>query len=240
MMNNTPALFTPDFFMNPANLKPAVKFMKKKIQTSKPAVQDCKSFSDLLTQFKHKPATLLQIGACDLISFDNLYQHIKENQQYWTGIFVEPVPALFNELTENLAFMKNKTLVNKAITEQNQQYDIYIPEGKPAWLKGCPSLKITDAISKFDYKTQPIAGITFDKMIKDYTPALRNIDILQIDTEGWDFIIIQQIIPMFKPAIIKIEQRHLKPADKTKLKQFLTQHNYEFKRIGVDYICQHK
>lgn len=225
--------------MNTQTSKPKIKFS---IKPAKPAVNlgDCKSFSHLVQQFDDKPATLLQIGACDLISFDNLYQHIKKNKDCWNGIFVEPVPALFDELKQNLHFMTNKTVINKAITEKNQKYDIYIPAGKPAWLKGCPSLQLNDVITKFKYTAQPIDGITFDTMLKQYTPELKKIDILQIDTEGWDFIIIQQIIPMFKPKIIKIEQRHLKPADKTKLKKFLTQHNYEFKRIGLDYICQHK
>ena len=80
-------------------------------------------------------------------------------------------------------------------------------------------------ITKFDYTALPIDGITFDTMIKQYTPELKHIDILQIDTEGWDFEIIQQIIPKFKPAIIKIEQRHLIGSDKTKLKKL----EYEIK-----------
>ena len=200
-----------------------------------------KNFGQLLDKFNGRPATVLLVGACDLKSFDNdLYPHLVQNK-HWKGIFVEPVPALFESLVQNIEFLPNKLALNYAITESTQEYPIYIPSGKPKWLLGCPSLKMNPILEKFECEKKMIQGTNFDTLLTIIPDKFkRTIDILQIDTEGYDLIIIQQIIPRYLPKIIRVEQKHLIGADKTKLKKFLTLHNYDFKRVGLDYICQHK
>ena len=214
--------------------------IKKPAEPAKIDLSSIKSFNELLDQYHHKPAYVVQVGACDCISFDTMFSHLKTNPE-WAGVFIEPVPALFKMLVDNFNqhnITPNKIPINYAVAEQNQQYEMFIPTGKPKWLLGCPSMFNNDVVSKFTSTKQLVQGVHFDTIVRQQN--IQHIDILQIDTEGYDWIIIQQIIPAFKPSIIKIEQRHLKSADKTKLKKFLTQHNYDFKRIGVDYVCQHK
>jgi len=176
----------------------------------------------------------LEIGAFDGKSFDELYKYTHSNN--WTGIFVEPIPEYFQQLQLNFKNIENKLFENSAITEENREYKIKrINNKKNKWAKGCNTLTNNDHTVKYGYKEQTINGITFQTLVKKYD--IKKIDVLQIDTEGYDLIILKQIIPMFKPKFIKVEQRHLKHSDKVKMKQLLTNHGYKYKRIGLDYIC---
>ena len=182
----------------------------------------------------NKDIFFLEIGALDGKSFDGLYKYTHSNN--WTGIFVEPIPKYFQQLQLNFKNIENKLFENSAITEENREYKIkLINNKKNKWAKGSSTLTNNDNTIKYGYTEQTINGITFDTLVKKYN--IKKIDVLQIDTEGYDLIVLEQIIPRFKPKFIKVEQRHLKRSDKVKMKQLLTKHNYKYKRIGLDYIC---
>tara|TARA_R110001592_G_scaffold176803_1_gene416864 strand:- start:275 stop:853 length:579 start_codon:yes stop_codon:yes gene_type:complete len=188
---------------------------------------------DYLETIKDDDIYFLEIGAFDGKSFDGLYKYTHSNK--WKGIFVEPIPKYFQQLKINFKNIENKFFENSAITEENKEYRIKLIEGKEKWAKGSSSLTNNDNTVKYGYSEQTINGITFDTLVKKYN--IQKIDVLQIDTEGYDLIVLEQIIPRFKPKFIKVEQRHLKMADKIKMKAVLTNCGYTFKRVGLDYIC---
>lgn len=180
-----------------------------------------------------KDVFFLEIGAFDGKSFDGLYKYTHNNN--WTGIFVEPVPEYFQQLQSNFKNIENKYFENSAITEENRQYKIKLIDNENKWAKGSSSLTNNDNTVKYGYKEQSINGITFQTLVEKYD--IKKIDVLQIDTEGYDLIVLEQIIPRFKPRFIKVEQRHLKHDHKVKMKQLLETHGYKYKRVGLDYIC---
>ena len=64
-----------------------------------------------------------------------------------------------------------------------------------------------------------------------------SIDILAIDTEGFDFEVIKMFdIPTTKPRLIIYENLHLKKEDKTEAINHLRKNNYTTKNIGKDTI----
>jgi len=188
---------------------------------------------DYLKTIKNDDIFFLEIGAFDGKSFDGLYEYTHSNN--WTGIFVEPIPKYFDQLKLNFQNIENKFFENSAITEEDRDFKIKLINHKDKWAKGSSSLTTNDNTVKYGYTEQTVTGITIDTLVNKYN--IKKIDVLQIDTEGYDLIVLEQIIPRFKPKFIKVEQRHLKMSDKIKMKLVLTTYGYKFKRVGLDYIC---
>ena len=176
----------------------------------------------------------LEIGAFDGKSFDGLYRYTHNNN--WTGLFVEPIKEYYDLLQLNFENIEKKLFENSAITEEDKKYGIrrLVGEGEK-WKKGSSTLVDNDNSNKYEYETETINGIRFNTLVEKYN--IKKIDVLQIDTEGYDLKILEQIIPLFLPKYIKVEQRHLKPKDKTKMKKLLVSCGYDYKRVGLDYIC---
>jgi FkbM family methyltransferase len=175
----------------------------------------------------------LEIGAFDGRSFDTLYKYTHSNT--WAGLFVEPIKEYYDLLKLNFENIENKQFENSAITEQNKDYEIKRLVGGQNWKKGSSTLLDNDNSNKYEYETETINGITFNTLVEKYN--ITKIDILQIDTEGYDLKILEQIIPLFLPKFIRVEQRHLKPKDKTKMKKLLVSCGYTYERVGLDYVC---
>lgn len=188
---------------------------------------------EYLESIKNEDIFFLEIGAFDGKSFDGLYKYTHNNN--WTGIFVEPINEYFQQLQLNFQNIEKKVFENSAITDENKQYEIKRLKLDKKWAKGSSSLVDNDNNNKHSYFTETINGITFDTLVDKY--KIERIDVLQIDTEGYDYRILKQIIPKFLPKYIKVEQRHLSYMDKKKIKNLLTECNYEFNREGLDYIC---
>ena len=194
-------------------------------------------YMDYLKQFKNdKTIFFLEIGAYDGKSFDGLYKYTHSNN--WTGIFVEPIKEYYDKLKLNFQNIENKFYENSAITDENKQYDIKRIIGDKKWMAGSSSILDNSITKKHPYYLEKINGITFDFLVDKY--LITKIDILQIDTEGYDLKILKQIIPRFKPKFISIEQRHLIYPDKMEVKKILRNNGYFIKNCkdgGHNYLC---
>ena len=183
-----------------------------------------------------KSIFFLEIGAYNGKDYDRLYKYTHNNS--WTGIFVEPINEYFQQLQFNFQNIENKFFENSAITEEDRDYKIKRINSDKRWAKGSSSLTTNRNTDKYEYIEESIKGITFDTLVKKY--EIKKIDVLQIDTEGYDLIILEQIIPRFLPKYIKVEHRHLKYGDKTKMKKLLGNYGYKYETVYLDYICIHQ
>lgn len=180
-------------------------------------------------EIKNKPVFFIEIGAMDGVRYDLLHDYIECFN--WGGIFVEPVKEHFSKLEQNYQYHDNIFFENSAIAETDGIKQIYKVDTNaiteydlPEWLLGTSSLfNDRNAIGGNDgllwgikmdndiydkYKNhiiqENIQCITFDQLINKYN--INKIDIIQIDTEGYDFIIFNQIdLTKYKPSIIKLE-----------------------------------
>tara|TARA_R110000796_G_C14543808_1_gene433190 strand:+ start:1519 stop:2109 length:591 start_codon:yes stop_codon:yes gene_type:complete len=183
-----------------------------------------------------KSIFFLEIGAYNGKDFDGLYRYTHNNN--WTGIFVEPIPEYFQQLKLNFQNIENKFFENSAITEEDGNYDIMRIVGDEKWTKGSSSLLPNKINKKYKYYKELIKGISFNSLVKKYN--IKKIDVLQIDTEGYDLIILKQIIPTFKPKFISIEQYNLSYPDKMEVKKILKGEGYYIKNCkdgGHNYLC---
>jgi FkbM family methyltransferase len=161
----------------------------------------------------------VEVGAMDGVSHDALHPHIIANPD-WSGILVEPLPDMFAMLKETYKGRKNLKFEKAAITSRNGHRQITrIPLEKsnrvlPFWTDGIATLRPdTHIIHRYDYLKphavkESIRTITFKKLVDKH--GIKQIDIFQSDTEGYDKDIFDQLWAAgFRPHIIKLEALYI-------------------------------
>lgn len=135
------------------------------------------------------------------------------------GVLVEPVNYLFKELQQKYGGNKNLYLENSAIYSSNRKKNMFRvnrSENLPAWTDGLGSfdkgnliLHKTDIPDINNQVVKELVNcITFNSLMKKYN--VEHINILQIDTEGYDYDIIKLIdFDRFRPDMILLEYLHL-------------------------------
>jgi FkbM family methyltransferase len=159
--------------------------------------------------------SFVQIGANDGKQFDALYRFITLNHKRVRGIVVEPVKDYFEELTFNYRNFPKIIPVNVAIHHSEKHMTMYrVDPAKqrhlPDWTKGIASfnpyhheLSNTPAEVMIQEEVQ---CVSLDELLDQY--QIKTLDLLQIDTEGYDAEIIRHIdFKRIKPAVIRFEHR---------------------------------
>lgn len=157
----------------------------------------------------------VQIGGCDGVSYDPIYDFVIRNKGSVGGIVVEPLPEPFKSLENNYAHCPKVTLVNYAIHNTESEMPIYRVD--PARLSELPHWAI--GISSFNKDHHELSGTPSEYIIEQNVPckslselldehAIDHLDLLQIDTEGYDREIVRGIdFGRIRPTIIRFEHR---------------------------------
>jgi len=186
----------------------------------------------------------IQIGSNDGKSGDPLHKYIIKYG--WQGILVEPVHYLYKKLLKTYSNQNNLIFKNVAIGDNEGYKEFYRIEendepNNPGWYDRLGSfnkdvvLKHKKYIPNFDkhFIKEKIKCITFDNLIKENN--VKKIDLLHIDTEGYDFEIIKLIdFNKIKPSMILYEHKHLSENDKTDCMEYLKNKGYSLIIQGVD------
>lgn len=162
----------------------------------------------LIYKKNHKDFFFIQIGANNGRRFDPIYNVVQSLNL--KGLVIEPVKDYYNELVEN--YKNSKVIpINRAIYEGNGKISIFRVKQDadlPEWSKGIASLDPEhhkkSNTDKENIVEEVVEAITFEKLFKDYD--VKNIDFLQIDTEGYDYNLLK-LFPFekFQPSIIHFE-----------------------------------
>ncbi len=155
----------------------------------------------------------IQIGACDGVSFDPIYPFVTRNHARIRGLVVEPLPDLFGQLQHNYRKFPSIVPVNCAIHNTEKEMILYRvdparTDGLPEWAKG---------LASFNNQHHELTGIPRDVIVSERVACMSlpelmaayqypRLDLLQIDTEGYDAEIILGIdYRIVVPAIIRFE-----------------------------------
>ena len=183
----------------------------------------------------------IQVGAYDGIECDPVYKYIIKYS--WSGIMLEPQPNAFEKLSRLHEGRPNLKLVNAALSRKREKSTFYILEGKalPSWAQGMASfdrqniLKHQSVIPDIEnhLKETEIECITFKDLFSRFD--VTHVDLLQIDTEGFD----AEVIYMFpfeniKPSIIHFESKHLLKPELEKLLAYLISLDYSVAYDGEE------
>lgn len=205
------------------------------------SIGDVDLLESLIYKNLRKDFFFIQIGANDGKRFDPIFEIV--NELKLAGLVIEPVKSYFDELVSNYKKNPNVVPVNKAIYEENGKVSIFrVKENStlPDWSHGIASLDSEhykkSNTDKRNIIEEKVDAITFDSLFKKYN--VKNVDLLQIDTEGYDYNLIKSFpFEVYKPSLIHFE--HGLPNKIMSFEQFLEIHmmlvNLGYKTITKEY-----
>ncbi len=185
-------------------------------------------------------AFVVEIGAMDGVRFDTLHQSLVSRN--WRAILVEPTQRMFNQLVHNFSISPNARCVRVAISDRSGPMQIHrIDPGLVAageveeWALGLSALSRDRTLKFYDgrLETEEVEALTLaDFLLREDVPR---IDILQIDTEGHDFVIFDQIdFDKYPIRLLHIELVNLDPLDRVKIFERLRLLGYKYYYDGID------
>ncbi|AXO81593.1 FkbM family methyltransferase [Olleya aquimaris] len=193
-----------------------------------------------LTFKVNKSFSFIQVGANDGVSFDDLYEFVKKRDS--KGLVIEPIKKYFNELTLNYNYNQQIIGINKALHPSKNKVLVFKVVDNaiinyPEWVKGIASLSL-DHLKKHnimheDIEEEEVKADSFSNIIKS-NYNFKNLDYLQIDTEGFDLEVLKMFdFSNFKPNIIKYESVNLSSRDfKESVKLLKSKGYYVFKEMN--------
>lgn len=163
----------------------------------------------------HKTLIFLQIGANDGIMNDPVYKFNLANRDVVSGFVLEPLTDIFEKLAENYRSCPGIKPVNLAIhTTQSEMVIHRVKPDRadevPAFARGIASFdathwKKTTLVPNADFMEQvKVKCVSFADLVK--SNAINTLDLLLLDTEGYDYEILMSIdFTNIKPKIIRFE-----------------------------------
>lgn len=143
----------------------------------------------------YKNGVFIDVGAHDGKKFNNTLYFEQENN--WTGINIEPIEKVYNELLLN---RPNCINLNIAIDENNGEADFIINSGYTEMLSGLKNYyddrhlnRMNSEISQYGGETKTIKVVTqrLETVLDKYN--IKHINYLSIDVEGAEYSVIKSI-----------------------------------------------
>ncbi|HTB24587.1 MAG TPA: FkbM family methyltransferase [Puia sp.] len=188
--------------------------------------------------------TFVQIGSNDGIKNDPLHRYIKKNN--WKGILVEPDKANFTKLRDNYSQMNGLHFENVGIGPERGEMIFYrlkdITNNEPGWYDQVGSFDKETFIKNIEHGkelnkriiTDTLPVITFYDLLQKYNYS--EIDLLHIDTEGFDYKILRSVdFSKYNIRLVIFEGEWMTPSELKEIIQYLRKFKYRMYRSGIDY-----
>ena len=220
-----------------------------RLRVNQPSARDKRSqFIDEFARC-YPAAFFIQVGSNDGLKLDPLRPHILARQ--WAGIMIEPIPYVFEQLEAQYKGHSRIVLENVAITDHDGTAELYyLPESTdqslPDWYDALATFRKDVLLKHAEFIpdiAQRISSIqvpclTFESICAKH--SVGNIDLVQIDTEGYDAEVIKLIdFDHHSPTLIMFEHMHLTPPDRNACIARLRRHGYEYVSDHMDTMCLH-
>ncbi|UZD22223.1 FkbM family methyltransferase [Algoriphagus halophytocola] len=219
---------------------------------------------DFLSQYSLSKKTdfyVIQVGANDGITNDPIHKFIKRDR--WKGVLLEPQPEVFRESLSKI--YKNHpglTPICAAIGYNDGSQKLYkIGFSTMRWATGLASFSEEKIKSLFDegivqkncekngleipsdpdqqITSEEVKVISPETLIKTY--SIHQIDLLQIDAEGFDLEVVKMFdVKKTKPNAIIFENENLNPHDLEECYRLLISENYSLREFGRDTLAVKK
>lgn len=181
----------------------------------------------------------IQIGSNDGIVHDPLHRYILKNS--WKGILIEPVKYYFELLKQNYAGNHQLRFENIAISDRDGDRDFFrIREGLdflPEWTKGLGSFN-RNVLMKHRWVIPDIQQYIVQEKVECMSFAtllechqVGKVDLIMIDTEGFDYEIIKQIGDCGSwPDVLIYEHKHFSRRERLDCERLLKYQSFRFHR----------
>ena len=192
----------------------------------------------------------VQIGSNDGLNGDPIFAQVNRNK--WRGILVEPIAEIFERLKFNYRNVdRNLVFENIAIAnDEGGTSEFYYVNNDdnalPEWVSQLSSFDKNTILKHTEYHPEirdrivvkHIRKESFENMIT--RNHVDNIDLIHIDTEGYDFEILKQIdLEKYKPGIIIYEHKHLSEKDYRSSLNLLKEKGYSVFACNGDTLALH-
>jgi FkbM family methyltransferase len=198
----------------------------------------------------HPEAVFVEVGANDGEQHDHLREHIRGRS--WRGLMVEPVPYVFARLERNYGDLERVVCVNAAIADRDGERPFFTLReagaaeraGLPDWYDGVGSFSRA-AVLSHAAQMPDVA----ERIVELRVPAMRfatlcarhgldRVDLLVVDTEGYDWEIIRSIdLAAHRPRLVVYEHFHLSGEDRAACRAHVEAQGYETMEEGLDTFC---
>jgi FkbM family methyltransferase len=190
----------------------------------------------------------VQIGANDGVTHDPIREYVL--QHHWRGLLVEPQPQVFQRLLHNYRDEKQLRFEEAAIADQDGPVKFFVADGPAATsnnLTVFSSLK-KDILARCLPPAEASASAAA-RMKEINVPALSvqgllakhhitKIDLLQIDTQGYDCEIVRQFLAFsVRPTVIHFEHYHTGVDDLHACYQSLAAGGYRLSTMEIDTVA---
>ena len=194
-----------------------------------------------------KDVFVMNIGAMDGVLFDEMIGYT--NMYNFNGLYVEPVPYLFEKLKSNIKFGKfeNSAISDydgkiKMMTIKREVIDSGLVHNCFYGMSAVFPPK-NGLGSEFDRPTVEKYGelidvdcITWNSLLKKH--AIDKIDVIKIDAEGHDFQIFKQIdLQKHNLKVIRLEWINLNSEDQQKIIDSFENNNFAYEISGQDIVA---
>lgn len=191
---------------------------------------------------------IINIGAMDGVMFDELAGYT--NVYKFSGLYVEPIPYLFEKLKSNFDSSSNK-FENAAVSDYNGTIQMMTIDREAIDTKlvhdcfyGMSAIipAKNGLGSEFDRPTVEKYGKIVEVPCTKLDDLLRKhdvhrFDVLKVDAEGHDYVIFKQIdFKKYRPKVVRIEWINLNEHEQYLIKQTFEKENYVFEISGQDIV----
>jgi len=192
----------------------------------------------------------LKIGANDGLENDPLGDLILTDLRF-RGVLVEPIPYISRKLAGNYRDGSRFKIEQAAITKFSGMARMYCVAENATDSKGQSLASWISGIGSFDrehlskhlsaelqgtIQAVDVPCFTFKELLaRNQLPRL---DLVHVDTEGHDFMIIQQIdFNRWRPKIVLFEHKHLQQSEKEEARRFVINKGYQVWAYDSDFLC---
>jgi FkbM family methyltransferase len=192
---------------------------------------------------------VFQAGAMDGITFDDIREYI--DNYNWGGLFVEPMPDVFEKLKNNVSNRNNHTFEMSAIADYDGELEmLHVPlkaihennlqigyigmstRFPPKNGFGSDFQNDIDIKNNFGEKIS-VPCFTLNSILNKHN--VQKIDVFVSDTEGMEWEIFKQLdFTKYRPKCIKIEFINLSEEDQKQLEQKLVSNGYVYELGNSD------
>jgi FkbM family methyltransferase len=196
-------------------------------------------FSILLRTFNYlnKINYFVQVGAHDGKMHDPLYSLLSKNN--WNGVLIEPQKKMIQRFKRRYNERDNLQYFNLAVHPSKTTIKLYSlknPENysQTGWSSILPE-RFSLILNKNTIGTELVKAKPLMSIIKD--SKFRIVDLLQIDTEGYDYEVLKMFdFHVFRPIVVQYEHIHLSKDVYEKSKNLLIGNGYLIINKGSDTI----
>ena len=186
----------------------------------------------------------LQIGANDGVRADPIREKVIGHA--WTGVLVEPLPSLFEQLRRNYEGRPGLEFVNAAVDTVAGTRTLHFLKprpGVPNWAYGLPTFDLERlrafardfGLGDGDLLHQEVATVTWDALLEKF--GSRPCDVLVVDVEGYDITLLRAApLARWRPRVIQFENPRHKPQERLAFYGELLDLGYEIASDGNDTI----